>query len=184
MGTLEDEPVDVFCRQARQRSDEHQQAMAVAVEHNWRSIAIGILRQELDSLIRVHYLLDQPHIDRVRIIAESVSGMKWPAWDRQMIRAVKSKYDWASIVYDFGCSFIHLSRAHDYLVSDPFQALPLDERKTIADFLNQYHGNDTRMQVSTSSTFDDIYPYTSEVLEKISTNLELALQRLRQATTS
>ncbi|NYE17967.1 hypothetical protein [Actinomadura citrea] len=184
MGVLIDEPVDVFCRQARRRSDEHRQAMAVAVERDWRSIAVGILRQELDSLIRVHYLLDQSDADRSRIIAESVSGMRWPAWDRQMVRAVESQYGWASVVYDFGCSFIHLTRAHDYLVRDPFQALSLDDREIIADFLNRYHRDAPLEPVSTDSAFDDIYPYLSEVLKKISTNLELALQRLQQVVPS
>lgn len=42
-----------FWRQVRTRSREHREAMTIAAQQGWLSIMVGILRQELDSMIRI-----------------------------------------------------------------------------------------------------------------------------------
>jgi hypothetical protein len=129
----------IFCQQVRQRSVEHQQAMPVAIGNDWRSISMGILRQELDSMVRVIYLNSQPPERQARLLADSINGKHWkrvsgkPVFDKQMVDNTGIADDWPKVVYKFGCTFIHLSNSHDHLARDPFQALSIPERQIIVD---------------------------------------------------
>jgi len=177
----------VFCRQVRERSREHQEAMAAAIEHGWSSVAVGILRQELDSMVRAIFLNSQPDVrERARLLTLAVSGQRWtrptstgklaPITDHDMVVHTQSLHDWAEMVYRFGCNFIHLSNCHDYNARDPFQALPYDERRAIAQYLRQYHGG----RASPNSTFGDIAEYFPEVFNKVSDNLEHEIRALER----
>ncbi|MGY1868210.1 MULTISPECIES: hypothetical protein [Nocardia] len=177
-----------FCRQVRARSQEHEEAMSVAAQRTWLSIAVGILRQELDSMVRVIFLLKQhdPRL-RARLLRQAVSGEIWTlptsngrsrrVTDRDMVDLAHTLHDgWIRLVYRFGCSFIHLSNLHDYHSRDPFHGLPQDEREDIARYLRQYHGG----PVSAELTFEEIAAYVPKVLGKITSNLELYLTDLER----
>jgi hypothetical protein len=189
VGTTANTNLDRFCRQVEKRSREHEQAMPVLAGHGWWSVAVGTLRQEVDSLIRVIFLLRQPQGLRDEIIESSLAndgrfllpntkGKLTKVADATMIGATDGLAGldgWLRRVYDFGCAFIHLSSAHDYLANDPFEALPLDERQIIAEYLRNYHQG----TIGADSTFEELTEYLPKVLTKISTNLKLYLNDLR-----
>jgi hypothetical protein len=171
--------VGSFVRQVRARSREHREAMPFVIAKGWNSIAIGILRQELDSMVRVIYLLAPRNRDqRVVLIHQAVSSGKWDVLDKKMVGFAGSlkKYHWAKRVYDFGSGFIHLSSYHDYQDRDPFHLLPEDERSAIARYLREYHPG--HGEVTADSEFGDIAPYVPLVLEKIASRLEELLDAL------
>lgn len=140
-------------------------------------------------MVRVIYLLAQPSAVRIQLVVASVSGERWrvPAGngkmkvvtDRDMVDLAESLHGWTRNVYDFGCRFIHLSSAHDYLARDPFQALPLEDRAVIARYLNKYHGHLDEL-TEDCSTFDDVIVYAPQVLKKISSSLAVNLRRLQE----
>ena len=143
--------------------------MPVVFGNGWYSVAVGILRQELDSMVRVTYLLDPHNRDRrALLIHQAVSGEKWEdVWDKKMVKLAGSlkNYNWAQRVYEFGCGFIHLSSYHDYQDRDPFRVLPADDRQAIAEYLHEYHPQ--AREITAASEFEDIIPYVPKVLEKI-----------------
>lgn len=157
--------------------------------HRWWSLAVSMLRLELDSLIRVIFLLRQTPEVRGQIIESSLAGdgrfrlvsskgKPVTVRDADMIGAVdglSGLNGWTRLVYAFGSTFIHLSSAHDYLARDPYQALPVEEREIIADYLRRYHGG----TVDARSTFSDVTEYLPAVLEKISSNLAVHLDEVR-----
>lgn len=49
--------IESFCRQVRSRSKEHQKAIGLLSEAGLAGQMVAILRQELDSMVRVIYLL-------------------------------------------------------------------------------------------------------------------------------
>ena len=166
-----DSDVGWFIRQVRARSWEHSEAMPVVFEQGWYSVAVGILRQELDSMIRVIYLLrERDRERRADLIRQAVSGQKWKVRDKEMVEAARRLpgYPWVRQVYKFGCGFIHLSRNHDYQARDPFRALSPDQRRTIAEYLREHHDG----EVSAESAFDDIIGYVPMVLGKIAFRLD------------
>jgi hypothetical protein len=66
--------IEDFCRQVRSRSKEHQQAMRLLSGASLAGQMVAILRQELDSMVRVIYLLAQPFDRRVALLDASVNG--------------------------------------------------------------------------------------------------------------
>lgn len=163
--------------------------MPCAAARGWWSLAVSMLRLELDSLIRVIFLLRQTPEVRSQIIESSLAGdgrfrlltskgRLATVSDAEMVGAVDGLTGlegWTRLVYEFGCSFIHLSSAHDYLARDPYQALPVEEREIIANYLRRYHGG----AVDARSTFSVVTEYLPAVLEKISRNLATYLVDVR-----
>ena len=70
------EDIKKFCELLRTRSAEHTKAMQRV--NDLPSMMASILRQELDSMIRVIYLLSISDFDeRKRLIKQTLDGKKW-----------------------------------------------------------------------------------------------------------
>ncbi|WP_131997901.1 hypothetical protein [Acidipila rosea] len=143
-----------------------------------------ILRQELDSLVRVIFLLSQADRSyRSALITDSVNGRPWTKKgakgrirDREMVELSKYLFNWARNVYQFGCAFIHLSNFHDYATRDPMESVSKADRATIASYLNYYHS----VELGPNVTFSEILPLLPKVFEKISSNLDCYLKVLEE----
>jgi hypothetical protein len=156
------ENADTFCRMINARSREHHDAVRVALDEGWLAIAGCILRMELDSMIRVIWLLRHPDT-REQILASCVAGQGFKAGrtrisDREMAKDATEVNGWVQAVYDFGNRFVHLTDAHDYAVLDPFQAY--EHRGEVIEYLNHYHrGKVPGRPVGDSSTLSDLAAY-------------------------
>jgi len=178
------ENLTVFCRMIRARTQENRAAMHLIGTSNLAGPMVGILRQELDSMIRVIYLLCiSDNNRRTALIEDSIRGLEWMEeppnqkrriTDREMVNLANGLQGWSKNVYKFGCAFVHLSRFHDYLCLDPMSAIEPAERGEVAYYMNYYHGTHFDSDLS----FSDIVPYLPAVFEKISSNLECYLKEL------
>lgn len=174
--------LDAFCRQVRARSAEHRNA--VGALRDMPGQVVSVLRQELDSLVRVVFLLaqqDEPY--RQQLISNAVSGRKWTrkgtrkgVADREMVELTDRLHGWTRSVYSFGCAFIHLSSLHDYRTRDPLAQISEDERNAIISHLRYYHGGPN---VDTP-TFGDVVPMLPRVFVKIADNLECYVKQLER----
>jgi hypothetical protein len=73
----------IFCRQVRARSAEHRLAVARLRSARTHGTIVGILRQELDSMVRVVYLLSvTDRRRREELVAASAAGRQWSRPDR------------------------------------------------------------------------------------------------------
>ncbi len=173
----------IFLRQVRSRSEEHQRAMRVLASERLAGQMVAVLRQELDSMVRVIYLLTQDIERRNALIEASVRGEKWiqpntraSVTDKEMVDLAQNLQGWTRSVYKFGCAFIHLSGLHDYNDRDPLEQLPHQEREDILEHCRNYHGGPH----GNNATFSDLVPYLPRVLEKIAGNLGCYLSTLEQ----
>jgi hypothetical protein len=150
--------------------------MPMAHAHGWRSIEIGILRQELDSMARTLYLLNEPRRKRrsALLMQATSPGQRWGIRDGEIAEPARRHGGWVDMVYKFSSRFIHLSNQHDYMVRDPFQALAPSERVEMTEYLNFYHHGD----LTANSTFADVIEYVPRVFQKISDNLDYYLDEL------
>lgn len=140
------------------------------------------LRQELDSMIRVIYLLSIPELKRRNeLIAASVNGEKWKVvgsskriTDFEMVELANKLHGWTRSVYKFGCAFIHLSNLHDYQDRDPMMLITSDERDAIAEHVMNYHF----IHLEPHSKLDELLPILPAVFDKVSGNLICYLEDL------
>ena len=144
---------------------------------------IAVLRQELDSMVRVIYLLTQKSERRTALIEASVNGEKWSqdasrakVTDKEMVDLAQTLQGWTQSVYKFGCAFIHLSSLHDYNDRDPLAQLSAQERDDILKHCRHYHGGPS----NSDAGFSSLVPYLPRVLEKIAGNLECYLAALEK----
>src|SRR5690348_14381253 len=97
-----------FCAIIRQRSKENAQAFSLLSTKNLTGQLFSILRQELDSMIRVIYLLQISDLaERHSLIALTLDSKKWKITDKQMVGIANNLQGWTEYVYKFGCGFIH-----------------------------------------------------------------------------
>ena len=178
--------LSTFCRQARSRSRENANALCLLHGSKLYGNAISVVRQELDSLIRIIYLLSIGDLTiRAELISRSVAGKGWKSpkrgriTDREMLQLAERLHGWTRSVYRFGCAFIHLSNLHDYHDRDPMLSLSDEELSDVIGHLRAYHVGPR----SNKPTFEEIVPYLPAVFEKISSNLECYIKELERGET-
>jgi hypothetical protein len=171
-----------FCKIVRQRSAENKQAIALLSRTGLTGQVMSVLRQELDSMVRVIFLLSQNLDERNHLISLTLSGKKWKlrsnsqVTDKQMVELADTLNGWTNSVYKFGCAFIHLSSFHDYAFNDPFENLEAIEINSIKTHLNNYHG----FPMTTDLNMNSISRYLPMVFEKIESNLECYIMHLEE----
>ncbi len=179
--------LEIFCRQIRERSHENRQAIHLLHSARIPSQIVSILRQELDSMIRVIYLLSITDMAyRDKLIKASVEGNEWTEkgnkkriTDRKMVDLADKLQGWTESVYRFGCGFVHLSSFHDYKERDPIEMIPDKEKNAILKHMRYYHGGPS----VTDPKFNDLIPYLPQVFEKIASNLEVYVKDLESRKT-
>jgi len=139
---------------------------------------LSILRQELDSFVRILYLgRVQNIVERERLMKQTINGERWERltsngkWrlinDKEMVDKASELKGYVEYVYKFGCAFIHLSNFHNYKTVNPFDKLNLKEKYDIKRYLNQYHGQSTDENL----TVDYLNALLPEIFKKVSSNM-------------
>ncbi|MCB1194331.1 MAG: hypothetical protein KDK90_28110 [Leptospiraceae bacterium] len=170
---MEDE-IKEFCSTIRSRSKEHQDAFNLLVKNGNYGLSISILRQEIDSLIRAAYIycLGIKTDEAEKLIKDFVEDKKWfnvtNNGKRQLItdkEMVNLHGGWVSVVYDFGCKLIHLSKYNAYKKTDPFINMETDKKNEIIGYL-KYHHEYNFSDIS----LNKLIPYLPKIMHKIVDN--------------
>lgn len=169
--------INKFCTVLRKRSAEHAEAMSRM--RDLPGLMASILRQELDSMVRVIYLLTISDLkERKRLINQTLNGEVWTVLtdkgktkkvtDRDMVELSNKLQGWTLSVYKFGCSFIHFSNFHNYSIENPFEFLEPEEQANILVHMRHYHGGPH----NNNPSFQELASYFPDVFKKIASNLE------------
>jgi hypothetical protein len=145
---------------------------------------MSVLRHELDSMVRVMFLLSINDMElREHYINQTLDGKRWVnpktkklITDKSMVCLANRLYGWAEYVYKLGCAFIHLSAMTYYRYRNPFLLLPPSEREDIKRYLNQYHEFPNEIELN----MDTIVPYLCKIFDKVSGNLSFYVDELRE----
>lgn len=163
-----------FCDVIYQRSEEHSKAFALMLQNTLYGQAMSILRQELDTLVRLIFLLSHNVNDRAHFIQQTLNGEKWkypnsrrPITDREMVELSNGLHGWTSYVYKLGCAFIHLSILTYYKGINPFSCLAAEDNLNIKLFLHQYHS----FPLDTELNMKTIIPYLDKIFDKVSSHV-------------
>lgn len=178
-----EEPLIVFCRMVRSRSQENSQAMDLMYSRRLYGQCMAILRQEVDSMVRTIFLLKAKPAHREDLLRSSLAGEFWvketgkgKVSDRDMVDLGSTLQGWTASVYKFGCGFIHLSRFHDYNDADPLAVVSPDDRKAILHHMRYHHGG----PATDEPEFGELAFYFPQVFDKITSNLECYLKDLEK----
>lgn len=180
------ETYELFLRQVEARTQEHKQAFDLLYSAEHFGVCIGIIRQEIDSVMRVAYLCEyessKTHI--AELMDNSVNKGDWHATNEKgkivRVRDITMLENplmvgWEAVTYDFGCRLIHLSNAHLYKENDPTRIISKEERNKIVDYMKFYHefeGDDVSMK--------DIIIYLPKIFKKVWENTEYFIDELRK----
>ncbi len=167
-----------FINLIKNRSAENEKAVQLLFEQKLFGNCISILRQELDSFIRIMYLGRIPNIpERERLMALTLEGKKWnmltennkskQITDKDMIEKANELKGYIHYVYKFGCAFIHLSDFQNYQTKNPFLKLEYNEEFDIKLYLYQYHG----YPMDADLTVENISILIPDIFKKISENM-------------
>lgn len=172
-----------FCELVRNRSQEHKEAIELLYSKRLIGQTIAILRQELDSMVRVLYLLQlRDSTRRDNLMGLTLNHERWRMTnnriitDKAMVDAAQNMHGWIQSVYKLGCGFIHLSSFHDYQNRDPFQELEEEEKTHIIGHLQFYHGFS-----HSSLSVDNITPFILLIFEKVRLNLRIYILDLEKS---
>lgn len=178
-------PAVLFVSQVRDRSRENQAAFDLLWRQNLLSPAVALVRQELDNMVRVMFLLDAAPAERMRLIHDSLSGRHWTCstsngktrkiTDRDLIEHALVHHPWTQQVCRFGCNFIHLSNWHGHRGRDPVVTLRNDERADIESLIA-----DEGLPSLSAFTFDELVQLAPYSMDKIGSNLGCYLRDLEQ----
>jgi hypothetical protein len=113
------------------RSQENFKSFELLYQNGLYGNCVSILRQELDSYLRVLFL--KVAHKRTLFMHQTLNGIKWHYFedgkkhtvtDRMILDSLDwTTSGWERMVYDLGCAFIHLSNFHNYATENPFQTL-------------------------------------------------------------
>ena len=142
------ENLEVFCRQVSSRSRENLSAFFLLFQEKHYGNALSIIGQEIDSMIRVVYLLTISDLDyRKKLVGDSVEGRGWKhkgtgkrITDREMVEVSTNFEFWLREAYKIRNGIIHLSNLHDYKERDPLTLIPKQDKREIIKHLRRYHG--------------------------------------------
>ena len=170
--------VSQFIELTKNRSEENRLSLNNLYESRLLGNCISILRQEVDTFIRIIYLgrLSSVH-ERERLIALTFSDEKWNTQtvnnktknitDKDMVDIASEVKGYVQYLYKFGCGFIHLSNYHNYRIENPFDSLKLSEQIDIKFYLHQYHG----FPMESALTIEAIEYLIPAIFNKISQNM-------------
>ena len=110
--TMKTNNINLFCDIVTQRSGEHSCAINILLQQQLYGQVISILRQELDSMVRVMFLLSISDLNlREHFINQTLEGIKWSypntkkvVTDKQMVDLADKFYGWHFFVYKLGCA--------------------------------------------------------------------------------
>lgn len=169
------------------RSVENAKAFDCLYSSHCYIVCIGLMRQELDTLLRLAFLW-RPETDSeiaIELMRRTVTtGKKWSyqdngktilLTDKKMLEFAHFLGGWEKIAYAFGCKAIHLSDLHGYQISDPFEKADLETKSEIIKYLSIYHGYGENDLI-----FEGLVEYLPQVMEKISANVNFYYEELNE----
>jgi len=179
-------PVVDFVRHVEDRSKENQAAFVLLMRSGLLGPALALVRQELDSMIRVIWLIDScTQTERARLVADALQGVHWQKTtpkgkqvritDAEMSDAALRRHGWIKQVYRYGCHLIHLSDWHNYRHQDPTKNMPSAEREEIQDELQNFHAEEIE-----DLAFSHIKMHAPYAMSKIGDNLACYLRELEK----
>jgi hypothetical protein len=163
-----------FVNLIKEKSSVNNASLVSAQEQKLYAQAIDILQQDIDSLLRVSYLLTiGDRSERSALMEAMLKGEEWKTGKKNitgsdMAAVVLHFNKWIAEVFDFGNLFTKITDHHDYKSADPLANLTSIQKTTLRYYLSTYH----QFPYDMAMNFSNVLSYLPKVSTKVITNLK------------
>jgi len=145
-------PLEEFKKIVFQRLEENQKSFDILFGLKHYGNCISIMRQELDQIIRLLFLLNSAKNVQKQLIESSINNHKWFVINKEnkkdyITDEIISKYSeslkgWDKSIYEFGLAFGSLATTFNYGTKDPIKTMAENDRDKIYKYIIEYHDKD------------------------------------------
>lgn len=177
-------PLEEFKKIVFQRLEENQKSFDILFGLKHYGNCISIMRQELDQIIRLLFLLNSTKNVQRQLIESSINNHKWFVINKEnkkdyITEEIISKYSeslngWDKSIYEFGLAFGSLATTFNYGTKDPIKTMAENDRDKIYKYILEYHNRDFPRDYDINVLIREL----PDILNIISSNLQKYMDRL------
>jgi hypothetical protein len=176
--------VDEYKKLINHRLDENVKSFKLLFEMKHYGNCISIMRQELDQIMKLLFLLNRNKVERKQFMESSIESHKWFVLNKENRKEYITEEDiakyseslsgWDKSIYEFGLAFGHLTNSFNYGSKDPIKSMNDIYRKMLYDYIKGYHDKDYPKDFS----LDDLIPILPMIFDSISFHLQSYMKEL------
>jgi hypothetical protein len=177
-------PIDEYKKLVSQRLDENRKSFDLLFGIKHYGNCISIMRQELDQVIKLLFLLNSNKNDQKQFIESSINNHKWFIVNSEnkkeiITEDILATYSetldgWDKSVYEFGLAFGSLANTYNYGTKDPIKSMGENDKEKIYKYISEYHNSNFPKDYDLSKLILEL----PTILNKISINLQKYMDRL------
>jgi hypothetical protein len=176
--------IDEYKKIVLQRLDENRKSFELLFGIKHYGNCISIMRQELDQVIKLLYLLNSTTNEQKQFIESSINNRKWFKVNRDntkdyITEEVLTTYSetlngWDKSIYEFGLAFGSLANTFNYGTRDPIKSIGENDKDKIYQYIYEYHNKDFPKDYDLSKLILEL----PTILNKISIQLQSYMDQL------
>ena len=177
-------PIDEYKKIISQRLDENRKSFDLLFGIQHYGNCISIMRQELDQVIKLLFLLNSTKSEQMQFIEASINNHKW------FVLTSDNKKDyvtedilkefsetlsgWDKSIYEFGLAFGSMANTYNYGTKDPIKSMADKDKEKIFKYITEYHNKDFSREYDLGKLILEL----PTILNLISNNLQKYMDRL------
>jgi hypothetical protein len=177
-------PIDEYKKIILQRLDENRKSFDLLFGIKHYGNCISIMRQELDQVIKLLFLLNSTKNEQNQYIESSINNHKWfitnldhkkeYITEESLTKYSETLSGWDKSIYEFGLAFGSLANTFNYGTKDPIKGMGENEKEKIYNYISEYHNKNFPREYDLSILILEL----PTILNKISINLASYMDRL------
>jgi hypothetical protein len=177
-------PIEEYKKIVSQRLEENRKSFDLLFGIKHYGNCISIMRQELDQVVKLLFLLNSTKDDQKKFIESSINNHKWFIVNSDnkkdyITEDVFTKYSetldgWDKSIYEFGLAFGSLANTYNYGTKDPIKSMGENDKEKIYEYISEYHNKNFPKDYDLSKLILEL----PTILNKISINLQKYMDRL------
>jgi hypothetical protein len=176
--------IDEYKKIIIQRLDENRKSFELLFGIKHYGNCISIMRQELDQVIKLLYLLNSTKNEQKQFIESSINNHKWYKVNSDntkdyITEDILTTYSetltgWDKSIYEFGLAFGSLATTFNYGTRDPIKGIGENDKDKIYKYIVEYHNKDFPKNYDLGILILEL----PTILNKISIQLQNYVERL------
>ena len=176
--------IDEYKKIVLQRLEENRKSFDLLFGIKHYGNCISIMRQELDQVIKLLFLLNSTKDEQKQYIDASINNHRWfilgtdnkknYITDDDLTTFSETLVDWDKSIYEFGLAFGSLVNTFNYGTKDPIKSIGENDKEKIYKYIVEYHNKIFPKEYDLGKLILEL----PTILNKISINLQKYMEML------